>query len=571
MRRTELEGHALAGYRAAKACDADNNEKMSTEEIVELCKRLGLPLSDGDDAIESMDADGSGTLELGEFVQWWIKRCAAVPGTYIHAKKMAAIHFSPDQSTVIDDAIAKALADPKNLSSESELRQQANAAFRAAKASDHDGNEIITTSEIEELTEKMGLPVGEGADDIIVSMDDDGSGRLEIMEFVVWWIHRVSRLPGTDKQQEIIARNTFKNFDKDQSGTITSEELVDIVSSLGVNFSEEELEEALAELDTDHSGTIDQNEFMEWWMNRANSVRPGASLIAYKLKKIAQKAAQVYYTDIHTAAWKGDLDLVSMFLDATPLLCNAGDVNEHGGGWTPLQYACYQGHYDIVVDMLSRQNEKKQLICNIDLQNDQKFTALFYAAQRKHLEICRLLLERGADPTLCGDHHVDPDIHVCPADHAEDSEQLRELFMQNSKCTIPLEVASGEISASINANGVVCVELPNPAAVDSLSELPLTKWRLRLNPTGSRSSSPRCLEVLVTASRAKTASRQKCEMELAKADASVFIQAATDNNFTITIAARNAVGEGPFSTPVRVAVCTVTPRSRMSRGSLNSR
>jgi Ca2+-binding EF-hand superfamily protein len=567
LSRRDLENQAISGYRAAKACDADNSGTMSTEEIVALCRRLGLPVDDGDDAIDSMDADGSGVLDIGEVVQWWIKRTAAVPGTYIHAKKMAAIDFTPEQRTEIDYAIEKALADPKNLSSEKELNQQANAAFRAAKASDADGNEIITTSEIEELTEKLGLPMGEGADDTILSMDQDGSGRLEMMEFVLWWIRRVSRLPGTDKQQEIIAKNTFKNFDKDNSGTITSAELVDIVSSLGVNFSDEELEEALAELDTDRSGSIDQNEFMEWWMNRANSVRPGASLIAYKLKKIAQKAAQVFYTDIHTAAWKGDIDLVKMFLDATPLLCNAGDVNEHGDGWTPLQYAAYQGHLDIVAEMLNRTNDKKQLTCNIDLQNDLRFTALFYAAQRKHLEIVALLLEKGADPSICGDHHVDPDIHVCPADHAQDCEELRELFMQNPKCVVPLEVDIGDITASINSNGLVVIELPSPATVEGLSTLPLTKWRIRLDPTKGRSggSSDEALEVVVSASRANTASRQKCELELPKRDAELFLQAATDENCSITVAARNAIGEGPFSTPLSVTVSNVTPR-RMSRG-----
>lgn len=570
MSRADLESHALAGYRAAKACDKDNSDTMSSDETVELCRRLGLPVSDGDDAIQSMDSDGSGTLDIAEFVQWWIKRCAAVPGTYIHAKKMAAIDFSPEQQLVIDEAVAAALAHPKNLSSEAELRQQATAAFRAAKAADHDGDEIITTSEVEELTERMGLPVGEGADDSVVAMDDDGSGRLEMMEFVVWWIRRVSRLPGTDKQQEIIAKNTFKNFDKDNSGSISSDELLDLVSSLGVSFSDDELQEALVELDSDRSGFIDQNEFLEWWMNRTNSVRPGASLIAYKLKKIAQKAAQVFYTDIHAAAWKGDLDLVRMFLDATPLLCNAGDTSEHGAGWTPLQYACYQGHADVVSEILSRRNEKKELVCNIDLQNDLKFTALFYAAQRLHLDIVRLLLERGADPSICGDHHVDPDIRVCAADHAQDSEDLREILMQNPKCVVPLEVDVGDMTASINSNGLVVIELPSPAAVDSLSSLPLTKWRLRLNPTGSRSSS-RVLEVVVSATRAKTASKQRCELELPKTDAMTFIQAATDGSFSITVAARNAIGEGPFSTPLSVELSTITPRRSLSRGSVHSR
>src|SRR5690606_8881423 len=115
-----------------------------------------------------------------------------------------------------------------------ELNQQAHAAFRAAKACDRDGNDVVTVSEMIELCEKLGLPLEEGAEDAIISMDKDGSGMLELMEFVNWWIMRVSRLPGTHKQQEIIAKNTFKNFDVDNSGTITSNELKDLVAALGV-------------------------------------------------------------------------------------------------------------------------------------------------------------------------------------------------------------------------------------------------------------------------------------------------------------------------------------------------
>ena len=40
-------------------------------------------------------------------------------------------------------------------------------------------------------------------------------------------------------------------------------------------------------------------------MNRASNIRRGGGLIAYKLKKLVNKAAREFYTDIHTAAWKG--------------------------------------------------------------------------------------------------------------------------------------------------------------------------------------------------------------------------------------------------------------------------
>lgn len=558
--RDDLMRHARAASSAAIACDKDKSGTLSTIEAEDLCRVMGLPLEDGDDAIYSMDADGSGSLDIAEFIAWWIKRCAAVPGTYIQSKKVAAVNMDEFEKETVKETIEVLLKDPSNLASELELQQQAAAAYRTAKSVDHDGNGIITVNEVEDLCERMALPIGDGANDVILNMDDDGSGNLQLMEFVVWWIRRVSRLPGTHKQQEVIARSTFRRFDIDQSGTISISELGDLTANLGVEFSPAEMQEAMVELDSNKSGSIDENEFIEWWVNRTNSVRPGASLIAYKLKKLANKAAQVFYTDIHTAAWKGDLELVKMFLDATPELCNAGDVNEHGEGWTPLQYAAYQGHINVVSEILSRKGDKSRV--QVDKTNQHGFTALFYAAQRHHLDIVELLLDAGADPAICGSHHIDPDIRMCPADHIQDCRELLRVFKGRKNCDKPTGVNPKDINISINTNGLVVLEFPSSDAIRNISKLPLVRWRVRLSPVEDMSQ--QVLQVSVPASRAVSGQRQKVEFELDKDEVEMFLESASKGQFRMCLSASNAMGEGPVTDPIEVVYNKVTPRYKKS-------
>ena len=70
---------------------------------------------------------------------------------------------------------------------------------------------------------------------------------------------------------EYVDRNTdriekfgraFSVFDKDGDGHITITELEAVMTSLGIDFTEEELEDMIHLLDTDGSGTVDFPEFL---------------------------------------------------------------------------------------------------------------------------------------------------------------------------------------------------------------------------------------------------------------------------------------------------------------------
>lgn len=70
--------------------------------------------------------------------------------------------------------------------------------------------------------------------------------------------------PADDITEEQIAefKDAFSLFDSDNSGTITTAELGDVMRSLGQNPSEEDLQKMIDDVDQDGDGTIDFPEFL---------------------------------------------------------------------------------------------------------------------------------------------------------------------------------------------------------------------------------------------------------------------------------------------------------------------
>jgi len=362
---------------------------------------------------------------------------------------------------------------PKNLSTKDELYSAGRVAMAAFKDSDIDGSCELDFNEMKRLCIEMGLPMSSNEEEEIIKMDKDGSNSVDLNEWLSWWLTRVSCLPNPAKQQEAIARNTFKKFDKDGSGNIDRSEFELLLKALGAKFTIDEINLAINELDTDQSGEISQDEFITWWTNRAiNNRKTGAAgLIALKMRKLANKAAQIFYTDIFTATWSGDLELVKIFLESESRSADASDESEYGGGWTPLQYASYQGHQSIVEELL-------KVTKQVDKRNDYGFTALFYAAQRCHIDICKLLIDAGADPTIVGIDTINDNKWSCPAEFAIESPELNELFILHERCGPPESIRIKDVQNVKISLGILSIELPLQRII---SKLPLISWEIEIH------------------------------------------------------------------------------------------
>jgi hypothetical protein len=299
-------------------------------------------------------------------------------------------------------------------------------------------------------------------------------------------------LPNPIKQQEAIARNTFKTFDTSGDGSLDTSELGTLLKKLGADFTDEELVQALAEIDEDHSGSIAVEEFILWWTNRAADRRTNSSVISWKMRKLAKKAATVFFADPFVAAWNGDLQLMTALIEADKRFAKSVDDSDFGGKWTVLQYACYKGHIDVVRIILEAVES-----VHVNQPNQLGFTALFYAAQRGHADICRLLLDRNADPSIAGES-VSPlklvsasptnddqtlstqdRVFMCPVEHILSFPKLRSVFEGHQKCVAPRIPSSKNIDAVLSVyNSTLTIELTG--AQKLLSELPIKHWLCNL-------------------------------------------------------------------------------------------
>lgn len=104
---------------------------------------------------------------------------------------------------------------------------------------------------------------------------------------------------------------------------------------------------------------------------------------------------------LHQAALDGDLKGVEDALNAG---ANANGMEEEGR--TALMFAAFNGHSDIVLELLDRD-------AGIDRRDLMGRTALLYAATGPFPETVRILLDKGAEPNV-----VDSDEHFSPLMHA---------------------------------------------------------------------------------------------------------------------------------------------------------
>jgi calmodulin len=68
-------------------------------------------------------------------------------------------------------------------------------------------------------------------------------------------------------------RAAFAVFDKDGSGTISADELRQVMKSLGEDLTDREIDEMIAEADKDRNGTIDCESFFFFGSAFKGSVR----------------------------------------------------------------------------------------------------------------------------------------------------------------------------------------------------------------------------------------------------------------------------------------------------------
>ncbi|XP_071444332.1 troponin C, isoallergen Bla g 6.0301 [Hetaerina americana] len=120
----------------------------------------------------------------------------------------------------------------------------------------------ISTDMVGEILRLMGQPFNKKIlEELIEEVDADKSGRLEFEEFVTLAAKFIVEEDAEALEKEL--REAFRLYDKEGNGYIPTSCLREILRELDDQLTDEELDMMIEEIDSDGSGTVDFDEFME--------------------------------------------------------------------------------------------------------------------------------------------------------------------------------------------------------------------------------------------------------------------------------------------------------------------
>ncbi|XXG82296.1 hypothetical protein AAC387_Pa10g0277 [Persea americana] len=123
------------------------------------------------------------------------------------------------------------------------------------KSMDTDNSGTITFEELKAGLPKLGTRLSESeVRQLMEAADVDGNGTIDYIEFITATMH-MNRM---EKEEHLYT--AFEYFDKDKSGYITMEELEQALKKYNMG-DEKTIKEIIAEVDTDHDGRINYDEF----------------------------------------------------------------------------------------------------------------------------------------------------------------------------------------------------------------------------------------------------------------------------------------------------------------------
>ncbi|XP_046391181.1 troponin C, isoallergen Bla g 6.0101 [Ischnura elegans] len=133
---------------------------------------------------------------------------------------------------------------------------------KAFEAFDREKKGTISTDMVGTILGMLGHELTDDVlQEIITEVDADGSGELEFEEFVAMAARFMVEEDSEAMQQEL--REAFRLYDKEGNGYITTSVLREILKELDDKITAEELDMMIEEIDSDGSGTVDFEEFME--------------------------------------------------------------------------------------------------------------------------------------------------------------------------------------------------------------------------------------------------------------------------------------------------------------------
>merc|ERR1711865_296585 len=130
--------------------------------------------------------------------------------------------------------------------------------FEAFRMFDKDGSGRIDNSEFRGVCRELGIvPTDSELQMMIEELDADNSGDIDMQEFA----NAISSKM-VDPESDDHIRMAFAMFDSDGSGSLSHDEMYDVMLNLGENMAADKIDKLIKLADTDNDGEVNVKEFM---------------------------------------------------------------------------------------------------------------------------------------------------------------------------------------------------------------------------------------------------------------------------------------------------------------------
>jgi Ca2+-binding EF-hand superfamily protein len=134
---------------------------------------------------------------------------------------------------------------------------QRKAAQDAFSSLDKRGEEKIRVGDIQNAMKKVGHNIsGDWLESLEDEIDTEGTGYINYEEFC-----EIIRKKMQADEDERELKEIFRVLDKEKKGEVNTNELRWILKNLGDDLTEDDIDDMIADVDTDGSGFVDYEEF----------------------------------------------------------------------------------------------------------------------------------------------------------------------------------------------------------------------------------------------------------------------------------------------------------------------
>ena len=129
---------------------------------------------------------------------------------------------------------------------------------------DKEGDGTITTNEIGSVMRFLGKkPTEAELQEMTSEIGTDGNGTIDFYEFLSLMVNKTRY---EDTEEELI--KAFKVFDRDGNGVISAKEVRQVMTGLGKNLTDQEVNDMIRESELDGNGRINYTEFVKMIMGK---------------------------------------------------------------------------------------------------------------------------------------------------------------------------------------------------------------------------------------------------------------------------------------------------------------